>query len=256
MKKAKPNKIRLYTVEEDEISHDILRAVLQSKTPIESQGVLSSRDIGALKQAVLRLSPDVLLMIINRLEVDIIKELEQIRAVNPNIGIVLLLGYCSAQDIDLLRRLAIRGGGGGTALFLKQTLDRIERLCLAIPAVTQGQFILDLPLATFMFSGKPGHPFLKQLTPRELEILNLLAEGYTNLAIAKALYIEPKTVERHLNSIYGKLKADGGFGDKHIRVSVAKLYLETIGEIAWQKSLVVRNPSSQSLVVHSSNNHK
>jgi DNA-binding NarL/FixJ family response regulator len=239
--RTKQNIISLYTVEEEKIYHDISRAVLQSKVPIELLGVLSSRNIGVLRQTVSKLAPDVLLMSIKKLEADIIKELEKIRTDYPKIGIVLLLEFCSAQDIELLRRLAVKGVGGGTALFLKQTLGRIERLCMAIPAVSQGQFILDLPLATFMFAGKPGHPFLKQLTHRELEILNLLAEGYTNLAIAKTLYIEPKTVERHLNSIYGKLKADGEFTDKHVRVSVAKLYLETIGDLGWQKSLAVRS---------------
>ncbi len=239
MEQTKQKMVRLYTVEDEEIYHDIRRAVLQTKAPIELLGVLSGRDIGVLRQTVLKLSPDVVLMNIKKLEVDIIKELEQIRMDYPKIGIVLLLGSCDAQDIELLRRLALKGVGG-TALFLKQPLDRIERLCMAIPAVSRGQFILDIPLATFMFAGKPGHPFLKQLTPRELEIMNLLAEGYTNLAIAKALYIDVKTVERHLNNIYYKLKEGRQFGDKHLRVSVAKLYLETMGELGWGEDPFVR----------------
>ena len=104
-------------------------------------------------------------------------------------------------------------------------------MCRTILAVSQGQVILDPPLATFMFAGKPECPFLKQLTARELEILGLLSQGYTNSTIAEALYIDIKTVEHHLNSMYSKLKADPEFNAKHLRVSAARLYLETMGEV-------------------------
>lgn len=164
-----------------------------------------------------------------KLEVSIIDELEQIRMDYPKIGIVLLLIHCGSQDIELLRRLALKGGGG-MALFLKQSLDQIDQLSRTIVAVNQGQVILDPQLASFMFAGKPKCPFLKQLTTRELEILSLLSQGYTNLAIANTLYIDIKTVEHHLNSLYSKLKADSDFSDKHLRVSAARLYLETMGE--------------------------
>ena len=68
----------------------------------------------------------------------------------------------------MLRRLAL-SGEGGMALFLKQSLDKIDQLCRTILAVGQGQVILDPPLATYMFAGRPECPFLKQLTARELE---------------------------------------------------------------------------------------
>lgn len=244
MKQAKPNIIRLYMVEEEDTHHDISRILLKLKVPVELLGVSSSRDMVALRQAVLKFSPQVLLMSIKNLEADTVRELEQIRLDHPKIGLALLLESCDARDIELLRRLALKGEGG-TSLFLKQPQERIERLCMAIPAVSQGQVILDLPLANFMFAGTPGHPFLEQLTPRELEILHLLAEGYTNAAIAEALYIDIKTVERHLNSMYGKLKAGREFGDKHLRVSAAKLYLESVVELSRQENMVFHGSADQ-----------
>jgi len=69
-------------------------------------------------------------------------------------------------------------------------------------------------------------PFLKQLTTRELEILSLLSQGYTNSSIADTLFIDIKTVEHHLNSMYSKLKSDPDYNTKHLRVSAARLYLE------------------------------
>lgn len=117
------------------------------------------------------------------------------------------------------------------ALFLKQSLDQIEQLAGIILAASQGQVILDPALATFLFSEKTAYPFLTQLTSRESEILSLLAKGYTNAAIAQTLYIDVKTVEHHINSMYGKLRAEADFDNRHPRVSAARLYLEATGEL-------------------------
>ena len=220
--------VRLYVVEEQEIYREVYQAILPSTAAVELLQVSSNGDIGALTQAVSELHPDVLLLSTKRLELNIIEELEQIRTDYPNIGIVLLLVFYSSQDVDLLRRLALKGDAG-LALFLKQSLDKIDQLCRTILAVSQGQVVLDPPLASLMFTGKPENPFLKQLTARELEVLSLLSQGYTNSAIAEALYIDIKTVEHHLNSIYSKLRADSDFDDRHLRVSVMRLYLETMG---------------------------
>jgi len=153
-------------------------------------------------------------------------------------GIVILIVCYSSQDIELLRRLALCGESG-MALFLKQSLDKIEQLCRTVLAVSQGQVILDPPLATFMFAGKPECPFLKQLTTRELEILSLLSQGYTNSSIAETLFIDIKTVEHHLNSMYSKLKADPDYNAKHLRVSAARLYLEKMGTLYQQEETPV-----------------
>jgi DNA-binding NarL/FixJ family response regulator len=230
LEKEKPNIIRLYTVEEDAIYLDLGKAVFQLMAPIELLGVSNSRDIDTLRQTVLSLSPDVILISTNNLKTDIIKKLEEIRMDYPKIGIVLLLGFYNAQNIEQLRKLALLNGVGGTALFLKQQLDKMEWLFTAITAVSQGKFILDAPLAAFMFGGKSESTFLKQFTLRELEILNLLANGYTNSKIAATLYIDVKTVETHLNKMYSKVKEHYELGDRHLRVSMAKLYLEAIAD--------------------------
>jgi len=121
----------------------------------------------------------------------------------------------------------------------------MEWLCTAIKAVNQGQIMFDASLTAFMFAGRPGYTFLKQFSLRELEILNLLANGYTNAAIAATLYIDVKTVERHINNMYHKLKTDHEFTNKHLRVSVAKLYLEAIGDVGGEENPIVRSPVNQ-----------
>ena len=238
MEQLEPKIVRLFVLEEQEIYREVYKSIFPSSTPIELIEVSENRDIVNLSSAVAKLRPDVVLLSTKRLDINIIEELEQIRTDYPQVGIVLLLLFCSVQDIDLLRRLALRGAGG-MALFLKHSLDQVDQFCNTILAVSHGQVILDPPLATYMFAGKPECPFLKQLTTRELEILGLLSKGYTNLAIAQTLFIDIKTVEHHLNSLYSKLKTDPDFNNKHLRVSAARLYLKTMNDLCHRENLLV-----------------
>jgi DNA-binding NarL/FixJ family response regulator len=228
MIQSKSENVSLLVVEEQEIYREIYNNVLPKNANIDVLRISGVGEKGSMIRAVAELSPDVIILSIKKLDADVIEELEKIRNSYPKIGIVILIVYYSSKDIELLRRLALCGEGG-MALFLKQSLDKIQQLCRTVLAVNQGQVILDPPLATFMFAGKPECPFLKQLTTRELEILSLLSQGYTNSAIADTLFIDIKTVEHHLNSMYSKLKTDPDYNTKHLRVSAAKLYLEKMG---------------------------
>jgi DNA-binding NarL/FixJ family response regulator len=239
MVRTKLDTVSLYIVEEQEIYREVYKYILPTRENIKLLQVSANGEIGTLKRTVSELCPDVLLLSVKKLDINIIEELEHVRNNYPRMGIVILLVCYSSQDIDLLRRLAL-SGEGGMALFLKQSLDKIDQLCQTIMAVSQGQVILDPPLATFMFAGKPESPFLKQLTTRELEILSLLSQGYTNSAIAKTLYIDIKTVEHHLNSMYSKLKSDPDYNNKHLRVSAARLYLGTMGDFYPKEDSLVR----------------
>jgi DNA-binding NarL/FixJ family response regulator len=242
MVQTKTDTLKLYIIEEQELYRELYNCVLPARENIELLHVSSSSDIEGIRQNVAELHPDVLLLSVKKLNSAIVGELEQIRNNYPEMGIVILLIFYSSQDIELLRRLAL-SGESGMALFLKQSLDKVDQLCQTIQAVYDGQVILDPPLATFMFAGKPECPFLKQLTTRELEILSLLSQGYTNSAIAETLFIDIKTVEHHLNSMYSKLKSDPDYNTKHLRVSVARLYLETMGDLYQKEETMVRAAS-------------
>jgi DNA-binding NarL/FixJ family response regulator len=239
MVQTKSDTINLYIVEEQEIYREMYQHVLPSHANIEILRISGSSEKGLASRAVTEANPDVLLLSVRKLDNNIIEELEKIRNTNPKMGIVILIVFYSSQDIELLRRLALCGESG-MALFLKQSLDKVEQLCRTIVAVSQGQVILDPPLATFMFAGKPESPFLKQLTTRELEILSLLSQGYTNSSIADTLFIDIKTVEHHLNSMYSKLKTDPDYNTKHLRVSAARLYLESMGSLFHKEEALVK----------------
>jgi DNA-binding NarL/FixJ family response regulator len=234
-----PENVTLFVVEEQEIYREMYNLILPENTNIDVLRVSGSGENGVMLRAVKELSPDVMLLSIKKLNKEMIDELEKIRGTHPHMGIVILIVFYSSQDIELLRRLALCGESG-MALFLKQSLDKADQLSRTVIAVSQGQVILDPPLATFMFAGKPECPFLKQLTTRELEILSLLSQGFTNSAIADTLFIDIKTVEHHLNSMYSKLKSDPDYNTKHLRVSAARLYLETMGTLYQKEDSLVR----------------
>jgi DNA-binding NarL/FixJ family response regulator len=231
--------ISLLVIEEQEIFRELYSYVLPKNANIDVLRVSGNGAKGSMIRGVAELSPQVMLLSIKKLNAEIIEELEKIRNSYPKMGIVILIVCYSSQDIELLRRLALCGESG-MALFLKQSLDKVEQLCQTVIAVSQGQVILDPPLATFMFAGKPECPFLKQLTTRELEILSLLSQGYTNSSIATTLFIDIKTVEHHLNSMYSKLKSDPEYITKHLRVSAARLYLEKMGMLYQKENSLVR----------------
>jgi DNA-binding NarL/FixJ family response regulator len=232
-------KVRVYVVEEQSIYKEVYRAAFSTDvegalTPdagtVELLGISSDGRFEAIRRAIESDKPDVLLLSTRKIKPEMVATIEKIRTDYQGIGIALFLVTYSPDDVDLLRRVAQRGEGG-MALFLKQSVDLPEQMRSIIGAVRQGQVILDPAMSVLLFAGKPEFPALKQLTARELEILSLLAKGHTNSAIAQSLFIDVKTVEHHINSMYSKLKSTIDFNSKHSRVSAARLYLEATGEL-------------------------
>ncbi len=233
MASKKMKTVRVYVVEEQEIYREVYKSALAYdilRCPLDLLGISTNGDVDLLRRSISQLKPDVLLMGAKRLDSSLIQELEEIREEFPDLGIVLLLVLYETEDVSLLRRIASRGHGG-MALFLKQSLDQIVQLSGIILAAGQGQVVLDPTLASFMFAERTEYGFFKQLTSRESEILGLLARGYTNSGIAQSLFIDLKTVEHHINSMYGKLRSEADFDSRHPRVSAARLYLEATGEL-------------------------
>lgn len=223
--------LKLLVVEREEIYRH-LYGLVPLKGPVELLGIAEEADTASLPEVISNCHPDVLLLGTRKLEDSVVECLEQVRAAHPQMGIVLLFASYGSAQMESLRKLAAAGDGGGLAVFLRQSLGKIEQLLSIIMAANHGQVTLDPHLANCILGGKPECPFLKELTTREMEIMSLLSKGHTNAAIAKSLFIDIKTVEHHLNSIYSKLKTDSDVGHKHLRVTAARLYLKETGELA------------------------
>ena len=156
-----------------------------------------------------------------------VEKLETIREGCPEAALVLLSASYDVKGIKALREFT-RGAAVGCAYLLKHTIDTVAQLTHMIHSVAEGRIILDpAVMEGLITSGDSESTFLKDLTPRELEVLNWMAKGYRNSTIAEVLCLEPKTVERHINSIYSKL--GNGSESKHARVQATRLYLRATG---------------------------
>ena len=174
-----------------------------------------------------RHGPDVVIIGCTRLDETAVEMISGIRRHYPSLGISVLLFSCSAGETDVIRKIAIQGEGG-LAIFLRESLKELHQFSSILRSVTYGQRIFDPILSGYIFSVNVKPSFLSELTTRELETLGLLAEGYNNAAIAGMMFIDIKTVEHHLNSIYAKLKSGTDFANLHPRVAASRLYFQGI----------------------------
>lgn len=106
--------------------------------------------------------------------------------------------------------------GGGVGYLLKDRVSALEELADALQRVRAGGTVLDPAVVAQIFATRRATP-LDRLTPREREVLGLMAEGRTNAAIARRLVVTLKAVEKHVASIFDKLDLPPS-GDDHRRV--------------------------------------
>jgi DNA-binding NarL/FixJ family response regulator len=221
--------VKLYILEEQRIFNNVYKEVFSPINSICLMGMTNNIDIRTSVSEMKTHNPDVLFISIKRLDQTMVDNLKQIRSDFPNLGFVISFISYNAQNIISLKKLTA-GSQTGMALLLKQSVDRAEQLCSVIKAVYEGQVILDSTVTDLMFSEREQGP-IKELTPRERRIIDLISRGNTNSGIAKALFIDIRTVQHHINNIYSKLKEDPDFNTGHQRVSAARIYLETTGEL-------------------------
>lgn len=124
-----------------------------------------------------------------------------IRTRHPRIGILVLSHYVeSRQAVRLLEQ-----GSDGVGYLLKDRVGDVQQLAAAVRRVAQGGSVIDAEVVAQLFGRQRGDDELGRLSPREREILALMAEGLSNSAICERLFISPKTIERHIGSIFTKL---------------------------------------------------
>jgi DNA-binding NarL/FixJ family response regulator len=221
--------VKLYIMEEQRIFNNVYKEVFSPINSICLMGMTNNMELNSVISEMKSYNPNVLFVSVKRLDQILVDNLKLIRNDFPNIGFVISFISYNAQNIISLRKLTM-GSQTGMALLLKQSIDRAEQLCSVIKAVNEGQVILDSIVTDLIFSEREQGP-IKELTPRERRIIDLISKGYTNSSIAKSLYIDIRTVQHHINNIYSKLKEDPDFNTGHPRVSAARIYLETTGEL-------------------------
>jgi DNA-binding NarL/FixJ family response regulator len=141
-----------------------------------------------------------------------------IRQELPDVGILLLSQYVEDRYIGEL----LAGGTEGIGYLLKDRVGEVERFTEAVQRIGRGGSVLD-PEVVAQMVGRREEP-LSELTEREREVLALMAEGYSNRAIAETIFVSARAVERHVTAIFSKLGLEAT-GQEHRRVLAVLRYL-------------------------------
>jgi DNA-binding NarL/FixJ family response regulator len=143
-----------------------------------------------------------------------------IREEMPEIGVLVLSQYLEEEyALELLGDDA-----AGVGYLLKDRVSDLERFSEAIRRVAEGGSALDPEVVSQMLGRRRVEDPLEELTPREREVLGLMAEGRSNRAIAETLVISERAVEKHVTSIFAKLKLPPATED-HRRVLAVLAFL-------------------------------
>ncbi len=144
-----------------------------------------------------------------------------IRSELPGVGVLVLSGYVEpAYAQELLAENA-----EGLGYLLKDRVSDIGAFADAVDRVGAGGSALDPEVVSVLMGRAREDDPLDQLTPREREVLGLMAEGRSNAAIAEQLVVSERAVEKHVTSIFGKLGLRAS-GEDHRRVLAVLRFLE------------------------------
>ena len=194
--------VRILIADDHAVYREGLRAVLGPEPDMEIVG-----EAGAGKEVVERaaeLRPDVVLMDIQMPQINGIEATRLILETNPDVGVVVLTMF---EDDDSVFS-AMRAGARGYVLKGAPPSEILK----VLRAVAGGEAYFGPEMARrlmdFFAAPKPASPTeaFPELSPREVEILDLIAQGHTNAKIAARLHLSPKTVGNHISHIFTKLQ--------------------------------------------------
>ena len=196
--------VRVLLVDDDDLMRAGLRAVLSSDDTLTVVG--EGADGRGSVDLVRASEPDVVLMDVRMPDLDGISATREILAVSPEVKVVMLTTF---EDDDYIFG-ALRAGASG--FLLKRT--KPEELIAAIHTIADGDSLLSPSVTRRVIEQMAEQPVperaanqrLDELTPREREVLELIARGLSNSEIASALVVEQSTVKTHVKRILMKLR--------------------------------------------------
>jgi DNA-binding NarL/FixJ family response regulator len=220
--------VRLVVAEDSYLIREGIRLLLENEPSVDL--VASAADLPALLHAVEEHDPDVVLTDIRMPPGGYdegIQAAETFADTRPGLGVVVLSQHVEPE-------FALRlfdGGARGRAYLLKERVGDLRQLRDAIATAAQGGTVLDPLVVDALVAGRSARAgsVLDRLTPREREVLALVAQGRSNAAIAAALTLSERAVEKHITAILGKLDLPADDVDVHRRVRAVLLYLSETG---------------------------
>jgi len=125
----------------------------------------------------------------------------EIRSFAPQVGLMLLSQYVEVHHaLRLMNEF-----DGAVGYLLKDRVSDLGSFAVDIRRVAAGEVVIDPELVSRLVGRRREHDPLAELTDREREVLALMAQGLTNAALAKELFVSPKTVEGYVRSVFTKL---------------------------------------------------
>jgi DNA-binding NarL/FixJ family response regulator len=149
---------------------------------------------------------------------------QTIREKHPGVGVLVLSAHVEpGYALELLADNA-----EGVGYLLKDRVSDLEEFAAALRRVGEGGSALDPTVVSELVGRRRREDPLEQLTPREREVLGLMAEGRSNAAIAAAMFVTERAVEKHVTSIFQKLSLPASDAN-HRRVLAVLQYLRSLG---------------------------
>jgi DNA-binding NarL/FixJ family response regulator len=217
-----PSPLRLVIAEDAAIMRD---GLTQTLTRRGHDVVAAVADADALRQAVDTHLPDVAIIDVRMPPTHTDEGLRAAQAIHnnhPKIGVLVFSQYIETQSAAELFARAPAGVG----YLLKDRVADVSEFIEAISRVAHGGTVLDPEVVRQLLRTSRRGGSLASLTPREREVLSLMAQGRSNTAIADTLVISPRVVEKHVASIFAKLGLAPSDNDNR-RVIAALKYLES-----------------------------
>jgi DNA-binding NarL/FixJ family response regulator len=143
-----------------------------------------------------------------------------IREQHPDVGVLVLSQYVEPSYAMEL----IADDAEGVGYLLKDRVSDVGDFAAAVRRVAEGGSALDPAIVTQLVGRRRGDDPVSALTPREREVLELMAEGRSNQSIAQKLVVTDRAVEKHVTSIFGKLQLPATAED-HRRVLAVLVFL-------------------------------
>lgn len=215
--------IRLALAEDNLLVREGVRLLLGTVPEIDLVAVCADRD--SLLRAAESQRPDAIVTDIRMPPGNTdegIQVAEQLRRTSPKTGVVLLSQY---SDAEYALRL-FNQGAAGRAYLLKERVSDVGQLVGAVREVASGGSVVDPKIIEVLIAAREraAESPLRELTPREREVLGEIAQGKNNAAIAADLFFSERAVERHINAIFSKLGLSEE-PDVHKRVRATVIYL-------------------------------
>ncbi|MPV50164.1 MULTISPECIES: response regulator transcription factor [unclassified Pseudactinotalea] len=153
-----------------------------------------------------------------------IRTAQELRRTSPKVAILVLSQYVEERYATDL----ITSAAGALGYLLKDRVADIEDFLASLVQVAGGGTVLDPEVVSQLLTRRRRHDGLDRLTDRERDVLELMAQGRSNRAIAEELFISPGSVEKHISAVFTKLDIDPG-PDSNRRVLAVLTHLNTNG---------------------------